>query len=169
MTSLLILGGARSGKSRYGQQRVEGFDGSLAYIATAQAFDCEMADRIARHRADRGSRWTTLEAPLDLSGAIAEASQRFSAILVDCLTLWLSNQMLTDRDMAEACDGLIRAIGACSVPVALIANEVGLGIVPDNALARRFRDEAGWLNQKLAEVASEVVFVAAGLPLTLKA
>jgi adenosylcobinamide kinase/adenosylcobinamide-phosphate guanylyltransferase len=169
MSRLLVLGGARSGKSRYGQQRIECVHGPLAYIATAQAFDSEMADRIARHRADRGTRWSTLETPLDLPCAIAEAARWYSAILVDCLTLWVTNLMLAEHDLARARDALIHSIGACQVPIALIANEVGLGIVPDNALARRFRDEAGWLNQKLAEAADEVVFIAAGLPMSLKA
>ncbi|WDF74786.1 bifunctional adenosylcobinamide kinase/adenosylcobinamide-phosphate guanylyltransferase [Novosphingobium sp. KACC 22771] len=166
MRSLLILGGARSGKSRYGQARIESLAGPLTYIATAQAFDAEMADRIARHQADRGPRWRTVEAPLDLPGAIAAVQD--GAVLVDCLTLWVSNLLLADRDGDAAGEALCAALVRCRVPVALIANEVGLGIVPDNALARRFRDAAGWLNQRLATVADEVVFVAAGLPLVLK-
>lgn len=168
MTSLLVLGGARSGKSRYAQQRVEACAGRLAYIATAQAFDAEMADRIARHRADRDARWHTIEAPLDLAAALARAGEAHGAILVDCLTLWLSNLLLADRDVRREGRALAEAVAACPVPVALVANEVGLGIVPDNALARRFRDEAGWLNQRLAGMADEVVFVAAGLPMVLK-
>lgn len=168
MTSLLILGGARSGKSRYGQARIEAHSGPLTYIATAQAFDDEMAHRIAQHRADRGPRWRTMEAPIDLPGAIVAAQHEGGALLVDCLTLWLSNLILADHDCIAAGDALCSAIEKCCVPIALIANEVGLGIVPDNALARRFRDEAGWLNQRIAKVAHEVVFVAAGLPLTLK-
>ena len=168
MTSLLVLGGARSGKSRYAQQRVEACAGRLAYIATAQALDAEMADRIARHRADRNARWHTIEAPLALAAAIARAGESHAAILVDCLTLWLSNLLLADRDPQGEGATLAEAIGACPVPVALVANEVGLGIVPDNALARRFRDEAGRLNQRLAAMADEVVFVAAGLPMVLK-
>jgi adenosylcobinamide kinase/adenosylcobinamide-phosphate guanylyltransferase len=143
MTSLLVLGGARSGKSRYAQQRVEACAGRLAYIATAQALDAEMADRIARHRADRDARWHTIEAPLDLAAALARAGESHAAILVDCLTLWLSNLLLADRDPQREGMALAEAVAACPVPVALVANEVGLGIVPDNALARRFRDEAG--------------------------
>lgn len=166
MTSLLILGGARSGKSRYGQARIEAMAGPLTYIATAQAFDAEMADRIAQHQADRGPRWRTVEAPLDLPEAIAGV--RHGAVLVDCLTLWVSNLILAERDCDAAGEALCSAVADCRVPIALIANEVGLGIVPDNALARRFRDAAGWLNQRLAKVADEVVFVAAGLPLGLK-
>ena len=168
MTSLLVLGGARSGKSRYAQQRVEACGGRLAYIATAQALDAEMAARIARHRADRDARWHTIEAPLALAAALARAGESHAAILVDCLTLWMSNLLLADRDVQREGMALADAVAACPVPVALVANEVGLGIVPDNALARRFRDEAGWLNQRLAAMADEVVFVAAGLPMVLK-
>ncbi|WCT79614.1 bifunctional adenosylcobinamide kinase/adenosylcobinamide-phosphate guanylyltransferase [Novosphingobium humi] len=166
MSALLILGGARSGKSRYGQARIEGFAGPLTYIATAQAFDDEMAERIARHQADRGPRWRTVEAPLDLAEAIAAV--RDGAVLVDCLTLWVSNLILAERDCDAAGMALCAGLADCRVPVALIANEVGLGIVPDNALARRFRDAAGWLNQRIAKTVDEVVFVAAGLPLVLK-
>lgn len=166
MNSLFILGGARSGKSRYGQARAEAMPGPLTYIATAQAFDDEMAERIAHHRADRGPRWRTIEAPLDLPGAVVAAQE--GAILVDCLTLWVSNLILAERDCGAAGDALCAAVAGCRGPIALIANEVGLGIVPDNALARRFRDAAGWLNQRIAQVAEEVVLVAAGLPLSLK-
>lgn len=168
MRSLLVLGGARSGKSRYAQQRAEACGGRLAYIATAQALDGEMTDRIARHRADRDERWTTIDAPLDLPAAIREAAEQTDAILVDCLTLWLSNLMLADADIEAASCALADAIRACPRPIALVANEVGLGIVPDNPLARRFRDAAGRLNQQIAAIASDVVFVAAGLPMVLK-
>ena len=169
MTSLLVLGGARSGKSRYAQQRCEALGERLVYIATAEARDEEMAQRIARHRDERGPCWETVEAPIDLCGAIeAAASGRADVVMVDCLTLWLSNLLLAGEDIAQARDVLARTIRACPVPVTLIANEVGLGIVPDNELARRFRDEAGWLNQQLAECVAEVVFVAAGLPVRLK-
>lgn len=168
MKSLLVLGGARSGKSSYAQQRVEAVPGSLAYIATAQALDDEMASRIAKHQADRGERWQTLEAPYALARSIEVAAERCDAILVDCLTLWLSNCLLAGNDIEAAAHTLEEAIAACPVPIALVSNEVGLGIVPDNALARRFRDEAGRLNQRLAAVADEAVFVAAGLPLSLK-
>jgi len=168
MNRLLVLGGARSGKSRYAQRRMETHEGRLAYIATAEAGDAEMADRIVRHQQDRGPHWQTVEAPIALPSAINEASTHAEAILVDCLTLWLSNLMLGDHDVIEAGNALVGSVRRCSVPIALIANEVGLSIVPENALARRFRDEAGWLNQKLAEAADEVVFIAAGLPLRLK-
>ncbi|WP_313809478.1 bifunctional adenosylcobinamide kinase/adenosylcobinamide-phosphate guanylyltransferase [Sphingobium sp.] len=169
MTTVLVLGGCRSGKSRYAQARCEAMAGGrLAYIATAQAFDAEMADRIARHRLDRGGRWLTIEAPLDLAAALFETSGEVDAILVDCLTLWLSNLMLAGADIGAARAALADAVAACPVPVILVANEVGLGIVPDNALARRFRDEAGWLNQEMAALCREVILLTAGLPLTLK-
>lgn len=169
MTSLLVLGGARSGKSRHAQTWLEALPAPrLVYIATAQALDAEMTDRIERHRADRGSRWHTIEAPLDLAGAIARAPAGADAILVDCLTLWLSNLMLAGHDLEAAGEELCRALADCPLPVALVSNEVGLGIVPDNALARAFRDAAGRLNQRLAGQVDEVVFVAAGLPLRLK-
>lgn len=169
MTSLFVIGGARSGKSRYAQSRVEALPGSLAFIATAEPGDAEMAERIARHRADRGPRWTACDVPLDLPEEIARAQGSAGAILVDCLTLWLSNLMLHDADVAAATSKLCDAIRESRVPLALVANEVGGGIVPMNELARRYRDHAGWLSQRVAEVADEVVLVTAGLPLTLKA
>lgn len=168
MTSLFAIGGARSGKSRYAQDRVEALAGRLAFIATAEPRDAEMAERIARHQADRGPRWTAYDAPLDLPAAIRTVQRGADAILVDCLTLWLSNLLLTGREIAPATATLEEAVRDCPVPITLVANEVGLGIVPANALARRFRDEAGRLNQRIAAVADEVVLVTAGLPLTLK-
>ncbi|KER37915.1 cobalamin biosynthesis protein [Sphingobium indicum F2] len=169
MKRMLVLGGCRSGKSRYAQERCEAVgNGSLAYIATAQAFDAEMKERIARHRIERGSRWLTIDAPMDLPAALSEAACRAEAILVDCLTLWLTNLMLADADLAGARAVLAEALRACPVPVVLVSNEVGLGIVPDNALARRFRDEAGWLNQQMAALCEDVMLMAAGLPLRLK-
>jgi adenosylcobinamide kinase/adenosylcobinamide-phosphate guanylyltransferase len=168
MTTLLILGGARSGKSRHAQSRAEAMAGELVYIATGQALDAEMDERITRHRMDRGPRWRTVEEPLDLSGAIARHAAAGTVLLVDCLTLWLSNLMLAERDTDSAATQLAQALADAPGMVILVANEVGLGIVPDNALARRFRDAAGWLNQAVAARADEVVFVAAGLPLRLK-
>jgi adenosylcobinamide kinase/adenosylcobinamide-phosphate guanylyltransferase len=165
----LVIGGARSGKSRHAQALAEAHDGELVFIATGQAFDDEMADRIARHRADRGPRWHTVEAPIALPDAIAQAARPGTAILVDCLTLWASNLMLADEDVAAHVDRLEAALaGAAGAAVLLVSNEVGWGIVPDNALARRFRDVAGTINQRIAARADRVVLVAAGLPLTLK-
>lgn len=165
---LFVLGGARSGKSRFAQSHVEAVPGRLAYIATAQAFDVEMAERIDRHRADRGSRWTTVDAPFELPAAIGAAAGQADAILVDCLTLWLSNLMLAGEEVDHWRAGLIAAVAACPVPIALVANEVGLSIVPDNALGRRFRDEAGRMNQDVAAACGRAVLVVAGLPLWLK-
>lgn len=168
MTSLLVLGGARSGKSRYAQTRAEAHGGALLYIATAQALDAEMEDRIARHVADRGPRWSTRDVPLDLPAAILADAAPERVLLVDCLTLWTSNLMFAERDLDAETEALARAVARATGPVILVANEVGLGIVPDNALARRFRDAAGRLNQAIAAVADEVQFIAAGLPLQLK-
>jgi len=168
MGRLLVLGGARSGKSRYAQARAEALPGELLFVATAQSFDDEMGDRIARHRADRGERWSTVEAPLELADCIFGEAGAGRVLLVDCLTLWTSNIMLADRDIPHEIGRLQGAIAKAPGPVIFVANEVGLGIVPDNALARRFRDASGTINQAVARLCDDVVFVAAGLPLTLK-
>jgi adenosylcobinamide kinase/adenosylcobinamide-phosphate guanylyltransferase len=168
MTSLFVLGGARSGKSRYAQLRAESLTGDLVYIATAQAFDAEMEERITRHRADRGPRWSTLDVPLDLPAAILANAAPGRVLLVDCLTLWTSNLMFAERDLDAETEALATAVTQAAGPVLLVANEVGLGIVPDNPLARRFRDAAGRINQAIAAAAEEVQFIAAGLPLRLK-
>lgn len=164
----LILGGARSGKSAFGQRQAEDLPGTLLYVATAQALDSEMDDRIARHRAERGARWQTLEAPLALAEAIAAHSRPETVLLIDCLTLWASNLLFAEADLPSAIDDLTAAITAAPGKILLVSNEVGLGIVPDNALARRFRDMAGTINQAIARTVDSVVFVAAGLPLVLK-
>lgn len=137
------------------------------YIATAQAWDDEMAARIAQHRADRGDGWTTVEAPLDLAGALAGAEPG-EVVLVDCLTLWLTNHLLADNDLRAESEGLLTALAGCNAPVIVVTNEVGWGIVPENALARAFRDEQGRLNQRVAAQADCVVAVMCGLPLALK-
>lgn len=167
-SSLFVLGGARSGKSRFAQDRAEAEVGTHVYIATAQASDAEMADRIAHHRADRGAIWSTLETPLDLPKVIREHSGSGHVLLIDCLTLWASNLMMADRDAEAATDALCDAVRGYDGHIILVANEVGLGIVPDNAMARAFRDVAGRMNQRVAAVAQEVMFIAAGLPLRLK-
>ncbi|HTH27015.1 MAG TPA: bifunctional adenosylcobinamide kinase/adenosylcobinamide-phosphate guanylyltransferase [Sphingobium sp.] len=166
--TLLVLGGARSGKSRYAQDRAEALPGELVYVATAQPFDEEMSARIDRHRADRGARWRTLEVPLELPDALSSESHPDRILLVDCLTLWLSNLMLAERDASAEAARLSHVLTNAPGPIILVANEVGLGIVPENALARRFRDAAGTLNQCVARVADRAVFMAAGLPLRLK-
>jgi len=168
MNTLFVLGGARSGKSRYAQTRAEALDGELVFVATGQAFDAEMAERIARHRDDRGPRWITVEAPIELAAAIRDESREDRVLLIDCLTLWTSNLLLAERDIPAAAGELVAAITDAAGPLILVANEVGLGIVPDNALARRFRDEAGRINQQVAAAVDGVMFVAAGLPLKLK-
>lgn len=166
--SLLVLGGARSGKSRIAQQRAETIGGELVYMATAEALDGEMAERIARHRADRDGRWRTIECPLALTETIAREQGDGRVLLVDCLTLWLSNLMHAERDVMAAAGSLAKTLGETQGTIILVANEVGLGLVPDTPLGRRFRDEAGRLNQSIAAAASEVLFVAAGLALQLK-
>lgn len=169
---LFVLGGARSGKSRHAQAwadaRAATHDLQRVYIATAQAFDDEMVERIALHRQDRGPDWRTVDAPLDLPSALAENARPGRVLLVDCLTLWLSNLVLAERPVEPAADALLAALAASAAPVAIVSNEVGLGIVPDNALARRFRDAQGRLNQQVAAASDSVLFLAAGLPLVLK-
>lgn len=163
----LLVGGARSGKSRLAERLVIGSGRPRRYIATAQAWDDEMRDRIARHRADRGADWTTVEAPLDLAAALAAAGPG-EAVLVDCATLWLSNHLLADHDLAAESNALLAALATCPAPVVIVSNEVGWGIVPENALARAFRDAQGRLNQQIAAQADLVVGVMAGLPMVLK-
>ena len=167
-SSLFVLGGARSGKSRYAQSRAETLTGDPVFVATAEPFDDEMRDRIARHRADRDARWRTIEAPRDLPATLDTLNAPDAVVLVDCLTLWLSNLLLAGADLDQAEADLCAAIGGFPGHIILVSNEVGLGIVPDNALARRFGDAAGRLNQAVARVAGEVVLMTAGLPLTLK-
>ena len=166
--TVLILGGARSGKSGFAEQLGDAVTGEHIYIATAQAFDDEMTSRIARHRADRAAHWLTAECPLELEETIRAHDGKDAILLVDCLTLWLSNLMLGDHDVALARDGLANLVPEIQGKLLLVSNEVGQGIVPDNALARQFRDEAGWLNQALARVVDEVWFVTAGIPQRLK-
>jgi len=162
----LVLGGARSGKSRFAEELLAERAGRRLYLATAEAGDAEMAARIERHRDRRGAGWRVVEAPLDIAPAIEAAGK--DAVLLDCLTLWLSNLLAAGRDVERGTEDLCRALGHALAPVVLVSNEVGLGIVPDNALAREFRDRAGRLNQRIAAAADRVYFMAAGLPLILK-
>jgi adenosylcobinamide kinase/adenosylcobinamide-phosphate guanylyltransferase len=164
----LVLGGARSGKSRHAESLVDRHPGRRTYLATAEIFDDEMAARVKTHRDRRDSDWKTVEEPLDLAGALKAETEQGAAVLVDCLTLWLGNLLGAERDVEKEIDGLITALGQFGGPVVFVSNEVGQGIVPDNALARRFRDLAGILHQRLAEKADHVVFVTAGLPQKLK-
>ncbi|TQV77869.1 bifunctional adenosylcobinamide kinase/adenosylcobinamide-phosphate guanylyltransferase [Denitrobaculum tricleocarpae] len=174
----LILGGARSGKSRHAEQLVESAGGDCLYIATAvgQAErDAEMAARIADHKARRGERWQTIEEPLDLAGVLIREARAERPILVDCLTLWLSNLMAGERDIEAEIDTLVSALYEAGTgpklagPVVFVSNEVGHGIVPMHPLARDFRDHAGRLHQAVAAVADSVVFMVAGIPMTVKA
>jgi adenosylcobinamide kinase/adenosylcobinamide-phosphate guanylyltransferase len=166
----LVLGGARSGKSGFAQAQAELLaapGGSLVMIATGQAFDEEMRQRIEQHRRERGEAWRTVEAPVDLSGALSRLQPGDIAV-VDCLTLWLSNLLMAEMDTEAEATALIAAVQTLHHPVWFVSNEVGMGIVPENALARRFRDAAGRLHRRLAEVADHVVLVVAGLPMSLK-
>lgn len=163
----LVLGGAASGKSTYAESLVLQGGERPIYIATAQIFDAEMAEKIARHRQMRGDGWTTIEEPLDVAGALGKRTAA-RPILIDCATLWLTNVILGDHDVDLYSDALLSALADCHAPVVIVSNEVGQGIVPDNALSRRFRNAQGRLNQRLAAEAQLVVAVMAGIPLTLK-
>jgi adenosylcobinamide kinase/adenosylcobinamide-phosphate guanylyltransferase len=167
MAVILITGGARSGKSKRAESRARAYPGQPVYVATAEALDAEMEARIATHRARRGTGWIEREVPLDLVEALI-ATDGDGARLVDCLTLWLSNLMHAERDWSREVTKLAGTLPHLKSPVVLVTNEVGLGIVPDNALARAYRDAAGIMNQTLAAAADEVEFVVAGLPMKLK-
>jgi adenosylcobinamide kinase/adenosylcobinamide-phosphate guanylyltransferase len=169
MTVTLVLGGARSGKSAFAQKAAERAATAQrpVLIATGQAFDDEMRARITRHQADRGDAWTTLEIPLALAKAVQDLDAETVAV-VDCLTLWLSNHLLAEHDLARERAALVEAVANCPARLWLVSNEVGWGIVPDTPLGRQFRDEAGRLHQDLAAVADQVFLVVAGLPLRLK-
>ncbi len=164
----LVLGGARSGKSRFAENLVETSGLKPVYVATAQAFDAEMKDRIERHRARRGNDWETVEAPIDLPDALRACSSGDRVVLVDCLTLWLSNLMMKVADLDAEGTRLVEVLSDLAGPVVLVSNEVGMSIVPENRMAREFRDHAGELNQNVAAVASDVFLIAAGLPMKLK-
>lgn len=164
----LVLGGARSGKTRHALALAENSGLDPIYVATATPFDEEMQTRITAHIAERGPRWSTIEAPLDLETAIADAAAPGCILLVDCLTLWLNNLIYAERDVTAASSALCATLASAAGPVILVSNEIGLGVVPENALARSFRDAQGTLNQAIARVATRVTFVAAGLPLVLK-
>jgi adenosylcobinamide kinase/adenosylcobinamide-phosphate guanylyltransferase len=168
MGHLLILGGQRSGKSRYGQEIVEASGKAPIYIATATAGDDEMRARIAAHRAARGPNWSTVEEPLRLAAALAEAGRPGRTILIDCLTLWLANLFASPLPLEIELERLIGALANSPCPVALISNEVGSGIIPDNELARRYADALGTMNQRIAAAVDKVVLMTAGLPLLIK-
>ncbi len=166
---ILITGGARSGKSRYAEQRAAALGPRRLYIATAEASDEEMAHRIATHQRRRGSAWNTIEEPVQITETLQAWRGRTDCALVDCLTLWLSNLILRgDEDVEEKVESLAQTVACLDFSVVLVANEVGAGIVPNNPLARRFRDMAGWTNQRIALAANEVVLMVAGIPMTIK-
>lgn len=163
----LVLGGARSGKSRMAERLVTGTGRPRIYLATAEAWDDEMAARIAAHREDRGAGWDTVEVPRDLCPVLSRISPK-ACVLLDCATLWLTNHLLAEHDLNAEIASLLHALERCQAPVVVVSNEVGWSIVPENSLARRFRDEQGRLNQRLAASAGLVVAVMAGLPMVLK-
>ena len=167
-TTVFVLGGARSGKSAFAEGLIRESGLFQHYIATGQAWDEEMKDRIAHHRATRGDGWVTHEDPLELVDRIRSLDHPDNAILVDCLTLWLTNLMMAERDIARESALLADAIATLKAQLVLVSNEVGLGIVPENRMAREFRDHAGRLHQMIAARVAEVYFVAAGLPLRMK-
>ena len=168
LVTTLVLGGARSGKSTFAEQLIGDSGLVRVYLATATAGDDEMRSRIAHHRVQRGSGWTTVEEPLALVDALTREAADGRAVLVDCLTLWLSNLMLAERDPETEARRLAQFLGAAKHPVVLVSNEVGLGLVPETRLGRSFRDAQGRLNQIVAATVPNVVFIAAGLPLWLK-
>ncbi len=171
MAITLVLGGARSGKSAYAQKQAELAAAATGrpplMIATAEPFDDEMRDRIARHRDERGDGWRTLEVPLDLAAAVRDLTAE-DVVVVDCLTLWLSNQMLANRDLPAAVDEVAMALSSCRATVWVVSNEVGWSLVPENALGRSFRDESGRLNQRVASVADAACLIIAGMCMGLK-
>ncbi|KOF12585.1 cobalamin biosynthesis protein [Ensifer adhaerens] len=165
---VLVLGGARSGKSSFSERLVEASGLNMHYVATGRAWDDEMRDRIDHHRARRSEGWTTHEEPLDLVSLLAHIDDENRVVLVDCLTLWVTNLMMEGRDMAAEFAALAAFLPEARARLILVSNEVGLGIVPENRMARDFRDHAGRLHQIVAEKSAEVYFVAAGLPLKMK-
>lgn len=167
---VFVTGGARSGKSGFALDRAEALGSSRAFIATAEATDEEMAERIRRHKDGRDASWTTIEEPLDLAGALSKAGSRHDVIVIDCLTLWLSNVLMADKDIGHETAALILELKVIrkKAYVFIVTNEVGMGIVPVHELARRFRDEAGRLAREVAAIADEVYLMVAGIPVKIK-
>jgi adenosylcobinamide kinase / adenosylcobinamide-phosphate guanylyltransferase len=167
-TRWLVIGGARSGKSAYAERLAQSHSGELVYIATGEPGDEEMRSRISHHRKRRGTKWHTIEESVALVPVLKKECRAERFVLVDCVTLWISNLLVADRPVEAAVEELCKLLPNLDGTLVLVSNEVGLGIVPDNPLARRFRDEAGLANQQIAETCTHVVFMAAGLPLRLK-
>ena len=163
-----IIGGARSGKSSFALQKASALPGSKAYIATAQALDNEMRERIEKHKKERPEEWMTFEEPLNISALIKDIQDKHDVILLDCLTLWLSNLMLNNLDLEKEIDLFCSSLFTVNSFTFIVSNEVGMGIVPENELSRRFRDLSGYLNRKVAEIADEVYLVTAGIPIKIK-
>jgi adenosylcobinamide kinase/adenosylcobinamide-phosphate guanylyltransferase len=164
----LVLGGARSGKSAFSERLAIATGLERHYIATGRAYDDEMRERIARHREDRGPAWVTHEEPVDLVGTLQKINAPAAVVLVDCLTLWVTNLMMAEVDIPAQAAALAAQVSVSQATVILVSNEVGLGIVPENRMAREFRDHAGRLHQNIAAITDEVFFIAAGLPLKMK-
>ena len=168
---IFITGGARSGKSHFALELARKFPGPKAYLATAQPLDREMAERIRRHRRNRPKDWQTIEEPLRVSEILKEKGDHFSLILIDCLTLWISNGLMahwTEKKFLQEADRLRKVCRDTRCSLIIVSNEVGLGIVPDNPSARMFRDLSGLIHQKVSQQADEVYFMVSGLPLQLK-
>jgi len=163
----LVLGGAACGKSRFAETLCEASGLSKVYVATSQVWDDETALKVKAHKKQRGLGWITIEEPRDLASVLQDGTAS-DVVLVDCMTLWLTNVVLAEEAVEPAIEGMLRALAGCAAPIVLVSNELGMGIVPENALARRFRNEHGRMNQKLAETADLVVHVVAGLPQVLK-
>ena len=169
MAVILVGGGSRSGKTGFALRRAKEHGARLAYVATAQALDGEMEDRVAAHQAERGEEFVTIEEPYDLAGVVERRAAGFDAMVIDCLTLWLSNLMLNGSwDVPHEVGRLIEAARENRCRLVFVTNEVGAGIVPDNELSRRFRDQAGWMNQQMASIADEVYWTVFGCPLKVK-
>lgn len=167
--SIFVVGGCRSGKSRHAQELAEKItDIHRVFIATCVPYDEEMKDRVRRHQKDRGSTWTTVDAPVELAEAILKQSQNAQVILADCLTLWMSNLLMESENLESRVEELTAAINKAQCPVIIVSNEVGTGIVPENALARQYRDAAGFANQKVAACVDKVIWMVAGIPILVK-
>jgi len=165
---IFIIGGARSGKSSFALKEASTIPGKKAYIATAEALDSEMKVRIERHKKDRGNNWDTYEEPLKIAEIFREIKDKYNVIVIDCLTLWLSNLMHSNKDIKSEIESFCSSLSTVHCPLFTVSNEVGMGIVPDNEMAREFRDMTGVLNQKIAEMADEVYVVTAGIPVKIK-
>ena len=163
-----VIGGARSGKSSFALKEGSALAGKKAYIATAEALDEEMKARIDKHRKERSGEWITFEETLNIARLIEDVYKEYDVIIIDCLTVWLSNLMMNDKNVEKAMESFSQSISTRNCSIFIVSNELGMGIVPDNELARRFRDIAGAMNQKIAGLADKVYLVTAGIPIKIK-